>query len=53
MTGYYDSTSNILLIIEDKTGDTRYVPMADELVEEFDPENQTLMLTLPKGLFEL
>lgn len=53
ITGYDDSTSNILLIIEDKAGVARYVPMADELVEEFDPESRTIMLNLPKGLFEL
>ena len=53
VTGYDDSTSNTLLIIEDKAGVSRYVPMADELVEEFDPDNQSIMLNLPKGLFEL
>lgn len=53
VTGYDDSTSNILLIIEDKAGVSRYVPMADELVEEFDPDNHTIMLNLPTGLFDL
>lgn len=53
ITGYDDSTSNILLIIEDKAGETRYVPMADELIEEFDPDSRTIVLNLPNGLFEL
>ena len=53
ITGYDDSTANTLLIIElpDKT--TKYVPVADELIEEFDPECKTIKLNLPTGILEL
>ncbi len=53
ITGYDDSTANILLIIEDADGNSHFVPMADELVEDFDADAQIITLNLPKGLFDL
>lgn len=53
ITGYDDSTANILLFIEDEDGRNHFVPMADELVEDFDAEAKTITLNLPDGLFDL
>lgn len=53
ITGYDDSTSNTLLIVESNTGSIHYVPMADDLIVEFNPETSSITLNLPSGLFEL
>lgn len=51
--GYDDSTANTLLTIELEDNTTKYVPVADELIEEFNPEQKTIKLNLPAGIFEL
>lgn len=53
ITGYDDSTANTLLIIELPDETTKYVPVADELIEEFDPDSKTIKLNLPSGILEL
>lgn len=53
ITGFDDSTANVLLFVEDTNGDTKYIPMADELIEDFDAENKTISLNLPAGILDL
>lgn len=53
ISGYDDSTVNTLLIVELSDGTVKYVPVADELITEFDPDNKTIKLDLPAGIFEL
>lgn len=53
ITGFDDSTANVLLLVEDANGDTKYIPMADDLIEDFDAENKTISLYLPSGILDL
>ena len=53
ITSYDDSTANSLLIIKDKVDNIRYVPIADELIEDIDPENKTISINVPEGLLDL
>lgn len=53
ITGYDDSTVNILLLVEDTNGATKYIPMADELIESFNAEDKTISLNLPAGILDL
>lgn len=53
ITGYDDSTANSLLIIEDKDHTVRYIPIADDLIEDIDPENKTISINVPEGLLDL
>lgn len=53
ITGYDDSTANTLLFVEDPEGRNNFVPMADDLVEDFDSDARTITLNLPQGLFNL
>lgn len=48
-----DSTSNTLLIIKTPEGETRYIPLADELILDFDYENKILVLQLPKDILDI
>lgn len=53
ITGYDDSTANTLLTVEDSEGKTHFVPLADELIQDFDADAHTITLNLPEGLFSL
>ncbi|MDE5594867.1 MAG: hypothetical protein K2I89_04765, partial [Muribaculaceae bacterium] len=53
ISGYDDSTANTLLTIELEDGSTKYVPVADDLIEDFNPEDRSIKLNLPAGIFEL
>ncbi|MDE6702733.1 MAG: ribosome maturation factor RimM [Muribaculaceae bacterium] len=53
ISGYDDSTANTLLTIELEDGSTKYVPVADDLIEDFNPEDKSIKLNLPAGIFEL
>lgn len=47
-----DSTENVLLIIS-RDGDTIYVPAADEFITAVDDDARTVTLSLPEGLVDL
>ncbi|MDE7458313.1 MAG: ribosome maturation factor RimM [Muribaculaceae bacterium] len=53
ITNYDDSTANCLLVVEDTDNNTRYIPIADELIEGIDPENKTISINIPEGLLDL
>lgn len=48
-----DSTANLLLSVRNDSDTTLYVPLADELVVDFDFDNKTLTLNLPEGLLQI
>lgn len=53
VSGYDDSTANTLLIVEQANGTSKFVPVADELIESFDIDKHTITLNLPEGLLDL
>lgn len=53
VTGYDDSTDNVLFTIEDCTGTEMLVPAADDLIDEIDEENTIVRMSLPQGLTDL
>lgn len=53
ITGYDDSTANIVLGVELPDGRKVFVPMAAELFIDIDYSNRRLQLEIPQGLLEL
>ena len=53
ITDYNDATSNLLLIVTTPEGGEVYVPVADEYIDEIDPETTTVHTTLPTGIIDL
>lgn len=47
------STSNLLFIVVSPTGDTVYIPAAEEFIIEINDENKKIFMRLPEGLIEL
>lgn len=48
-----DSTINTLMVIERKSGQTVYVPMAEEMIDSIDDEREEIIVCLPEGLINL
>lgn len=46
-------TANVVLTIESDNGDIYLVPLADDLIEVFDPDEQLLVMDLPEGIIDL
>ncbi len=44
------STENALFVVENTDGETIYIPIADDLIEEIDEEKHNIEMTLPEGL---
>lgn len=53
VTDIDDSTANILFIVEDSSGNSRMIPLADELIEDIDLDTATIRMNLPEGLLDL
>lgn len=53
VNGYDDSTANILLIVSTTNQETKYVPLAEELITSFDHQARTISIDLPKGILDL
>ncbi len=47
------STPNTLLIIDRPDGTTAMIPLADDLVASFDPDNNCLTMDIPAGILDL
>lgn len=48
-----DSTANILLHVSDPSGNTIFVPFAEELIVAIDTERKTITMNLPEGIIDL
>lgn len=48
-----DQTENVLLMVKRPDGAIIYVPLAEDLIVEFDPEGEKITLDLPEGIYEL
>lgn len=53
VTGYDDSTANVLLEVTDAAGRTLHIPVADELVLDIDDHHRIITMNLPSGLTDL
>lgn len=53
ITGFDDSTENILLFVERPDGSDALVPYSDDLLEDVDTGARTISMNLPRGLFDL
>lgn len=51
ITDYDDSTINTLFTVEREDGTQVFVPAAADLINDVDPENRTVTIDLPTGLF--
>ena len=49
---YDDSTDNVLFIVE-RDGDTLRLPVVDDWITDIDSERRTIAMTLPDGLLDL
>ena len=47
------STSNLLFIVVSSTGDTIYIPAAEEFIMEINDEDKKIFMRLPEGLIDL
>lgn len=52
ITGVDESTENAIFIV-DRDGDEVMVPATDELIVEFDIDNNLMVMDLPEGLLDL
>lgn len=52
ITGVDESTDNALFIVE-RDGEEVMVPASDELIVEFDPDDNVMVMDLPAGLLDL
>lgn len=48
-----DSTENALFLVENESGATVYIPIADDLIDEIDPDRKMIIMTLPEGILDL
>jgi 16S rRNA processing protein RimM len=48
-----DRTDNFLFVVETKSGDEVFIPVADEFITDIDTETKTLTMDLPTGLVDL
>ena len=53
ISGYDDSTDNVLFIVDNGIGDTILVPAADDLIDEIDEEQAIVRMSLPDGIIDL
>lgn len=53
ISDYDDSTANTLLIVKQADETSKYIPLADELIESFDIDKRIITLNLPEGLLDL
>lgn len=53
ITAIEDSTENALFIVELPDGSTRYVPIANDLIDDIDTDRKYIVMTLPEGILEL
>lgn len=53
ITDYNDTTSNLLLIVTTPEGSEVYVPVADEYIDEINPDTNIIYTTLPSGIIDL
>lgn len=53
VTDIEDSTANALFIVEDDSGKTVYIPIADEFIENIDTDKRCVTVNLPEGLLQL
>ena len=53
ITGIEDSTENALFILGLPGGESTYIPIADDLIDEIDTDRKYIVMTLPEGLLDL
>lgn len=53
ITGYDDQTENVLISVRTPRGKTVYLPLADNLIEDFDSGHRSITLDIPAGLIDL
>ena len=53
ITGYDDSTENLLFEVEAKNGSEVLVPAVGEMISDIDENSRTVTMDLPEGLFSL
>ncbi len=52
ITGIDDQTANVLFLV-DRDGEEIMIPAADDLVEEIDDDEKTILMHLPVGLIDM
>lgn len=53
ITDIDDSTSNVLLIVERTDGTTVMIPLAEDLITNFNPDEAVLTMDIPTGLLDM
>lgn len=53
ITDIDNTTDNFLFIITPANGKKRYIPVADEFINEVNPDSRTIDMSLPEGLLDL
>lgn len=48
-----DVTDNVLFVVRTENGKTFLIPVADELITEFDTDKEEIFMDIPSGLLEL
>ena len=48
-----DTTENVLLVVEADSGEEIYVPLVDEFIDDINPEQHIVEVSLPEGLVTL
>jgi 16S rRNA processing protein RimM len=53
ITDINDSTENALFVVKVPHGESVYIPIADELIDEINTDKKYLVMTLPEGILDL
>ena len=53
ITDINDSTENALFIVKIPHGESVYIPIANDLIDEINTEKKYIVMTLPEGILEL
>jgi len=53
ISDFDDSTDNVLFIVDTQDDMTIYVPVAEELIQDINPDTKSITMNLPEGLLEL
>ncbi|MBD5344382.1 MAG: 16S rRNA processing protein RimM [Bacteroides sp.] len=53
ITAVNDQTENILFVVTRADGSEVFIPVAEEMIEDIDPESKSCIMNLPEGLLDL
>lgn len=53
ITGIEDSTSNVLFIVENPSGEEFFIPSSEDFIESIDDNQKIIRMRIPEGLLDI